>query len=126
MTYPIHPSDTINAGTLIADAIEDELYILGFTSNKGKAGRLYTAKYDLISPDRNSFEAFIEETDANYAFIDFKRNSFDGNQNPSFWMKSLTHVPNKFNWTKMFDGIFYIEEMYPCSDVLGIDQFASD
>lgn len=124
LSYSIHPSDSINAGTLIADKIEDELYILGFTSNIGKAGRLYGEKYDLIAPNRNSFEAFVEETGAEYAFIDFKRNSYEKIQNPSFWMKSLIHTPNKFNWTKMFDGIFYIEEMYPCSDVLGIDKYS--
>lgn len=124
LSYSIHPNDSINAGTLIADKIEDELYILGFTSNIGKAGRLYGEKYDLIAPNRNSFEAFVEETGAEYAFIDFNRNSYEKNQNPSFWMKSLIHTPNKFNWTKMFDGIFYIEEMYPCSDVLGIDKYS--
>ena len=124
LPYSIHPSDSINAGTLIADKIEDELYVLGFTSNRGKAGRLYKEKYDLSPPNRNSFEAFIEETDVEYAFIDFKANRFDENRNQRFWMKSITHSPNNFYWTKMFDGIFYIEEMYPCSDVLGIDQFA--
>ena len=126
LTYPIFKSDTINTGTLIADEIEDELYILGFTSNKGKAGRLYNPKYELKEPNPNYFEAFVGETEAKYAFLNFSNIDNPEYENLSFWMKGLLHTPNKFYWTRMFDGVFYIEEMYPCSDVLDKDKFAFD
>ncbi|GMQ29255.1 erythromycin esterase family protein [Algoriphagus confluentis] len=126
LTYPVFKTDTINAGTLIADEIEDELYILGFTSNKGKAGRLYLPKYDLKEPRPNYFEAFVEETEAKYAFLNFSNNDSSGYKNLNFWMKGLLHTPNYFYWTRMLDGVFYIEEMYPCSDVLNVDKYAVD
>lgn len=126
LIYPVSKIDTINSGTLIADEIEDELYILGFTSNKGKAGRLYNPKYDLKESKPNYFEAFIGETGAKYAFLNFSNIDNPEYENLSFWMKGLLHTPNKFYWTRMFDGVFYIEEMYPCSDVLNIDKFAVD
>ncbi len=123
LLYPISKNDTVNSGTLIADKIEEELYILGFTSNKGKAGRLHNPKFEIVKPKRNSFEAFVEETKAKYAFLNFSNINNTEYENLSFWMKGLLHTPNKFYWTRMFDGIFYLEEMYPCSDVLNNDNF---
>src|SRR5690606_2600472 len=81
-------NDSINAGTLIADRISDELYVLGFTSNRGKAGRLYNPKYELAKPVKNSFEAFVEETGAEYAFTNFKDYDLKPSNKSTFWMNS--------------------------------------
>jgi len=126
LPYALTETDSINTGTLIADEIEDELYILGFTSNFGTAGRLYSEKYKVFAPNRNTFEAFVGETGAEYAFVNFKGSNYSTDKYFTFFMKGLIHKTNKFNWTRMFDGVFYIEEMYPCSDVLNIDKFSTE
>lgn len=95
-------------------------YILGFTSNTGSAGRLTmdNKTYKVQKSVKNGFENWIP-SDFNYSFIDFKNyNNFHPNNAEEFNMKaSLTggHRNLSAQWTNIFDGIFYIKEMYPCS-----------
>lgn len=86
-------------------------YIIGFTSYEGEAGRLGMKTFKIRKPKAGGFENWINKS-FNYAFVDFKTYSGDSEQ---FYLKGLGH--NTFfkqDWTKIFDGIFYIKEMYPC------------
>jgi erythromycin esterase-like protein len=86
-------------------------YILGFTSYEGEAGRLGMKTFEIRKPKSNGFENWINKS-FNYAFVNFKSYSGTSEQ---FYLKGLGH--NTFfkkDWTKIFDGIFYIKEMYPC------------
>lgn len=86
-------------------------YIIGFTSYEGEAGRLGMKTFKIRKPKLDGFENWIDKN-ANYAFVDFKKYGGDSEQ---FYLKGLGH--NTFfkqDWTKIFDGIFYIKEMYPC------------
>jgi erythromycin esterase len=86
-------------------------YIIGFTSYEGEAGRLGMKTFKIRNPKPDGFENWINKN-ANYAFVDFKAFHGDSEQ---FYLKGLGH--NTFfkkDWTKIFDGIFYIKEMYPC------------
>ena len=66
-------------------------------------------------PEVNSFESWIPAT-VPYAFVDFKRYR---KENPGvktpFLMKGRGHVTDPAPWSDIFDGIFYIREMYFCS-----------
>jgi erythromycin esterase len=108
--------DTTSMGTALHRSLKDDLYILGFTSHHGKAGRLYFEKYDLPKPNRRHFENWVHETGVPYAFVNFKGSPFVGDSTRQLFMKTLLHKSSLFNWFNLFDGIFYIEEMYPCSE----------
>ncbi|RZK56002.1 MAG: hypothetical protein EOO87_06520, partial [Pedobacter sp.] len=95
-----------------------QTYILGFNSKSGTAGRITNPKaYNVYSRKNNSFESWIADS-TKYAFIDFKK--FRG-LNPMameyFNMKGKHHGYNEAVWTEVFDGIFYIRDMYPCEKV---------
>ena len=86
-------------------------YIIGFTSYEGEAGRLGMKTFKIRKPKPDGFENWINKN-FDYAFVDFKKYSGDSKQ---FYLKGLGH--NTFfkqDWTKIFDGIFFIKEMYPC------------
>lgn len=93
----------------------NQTYVLGFTSFNGKAGRLTSNEYTIPTPSPNTFESWID-TSFQYAFIDFRtfNKQYPNADNP-FYLKGFLHYPEKENWTKVFDGIFYIKDMYPCN-----------
>lgn len=91
-----------------------ETYVLGFTSFEGRAGRLQFKKYELYKPRPGAFERWFDPSLA-YAFIDFKGyNTMNSGANEPFIMYGFGHVPVKGVWNKVFDGIIYIKDMYPC------------
>lgn len=99
-------------------AVMRETYIIGFTSYQGTAGRTFEKKYKVQKPKSNSFENWINK-DYNYAFVDFKMyNNLYPASMENFYVKGSMGAPfhrnEKAQWTKVFDGIIYIKETYPC------------
>jgi erythromycin esterase-like protein len=95
--------------------LNKQSYIIGFTSFEGTAGRLGYKTYSIRQPKPYGFENWINKT-LNYAFVDFKgyHQQFS-DKSPKFYLKCLGHNSFfKYDWTQVFDGIFYIKEMYPC------------
>lgn len=96
-----------------------QTYILGFSSKLGTAGRITNPKtYHVSSIKKNSFESWIADS-TQFAFIDFKK--YRGlNPKPMeyFNMKGKHHSYNEAVWTEVFDGIFYIRDMYPCEKII--------
>lgn len=92
-----------------------ETYILGFTSKNGMVGRVtIPKKYKASPPAKNGFENWIP-ADVNYAFVDFAMfKKLHPTVKEYFPMKGKWHGSNEAIWTEVFDGIFYIRDMYPC------------
>jgi len=91
--------------------LKDSIYIVGFSSLTGSAGRIvFDKKYKVDKAKKNSFESWVSTTNYDYGFVNF--NSLKGNA--IFYMKGLGHNAVKTDWTKVFDGVFYIKNMYPC------------
>ncbi len=92
-------------------------YIIGFTSNEGTAGRIRTKSYSVQDPTNNSIENWFDKN-SNYAFIDLRKfNQLNPNNSVEFNMKASikgVHKNHKAQWTHIFDGVFYIKNMYPC------------
>lgn len=91
-----------------------KVYVLGFTSYGGTAGRLGFKHFKLYPPKANSFETWIDKSYP-YAFVDFE----DYNQSTSgddeyFFSKALGHLSYLGKWNRLFDGLFFIRDMYPC------------
>lgn len=96
------------------DLIKDT-YVLGFTSYKGTAGRIGTKAYSILKPLPKSFESWVNEFHQ-YSFVDFKGYQPENRRKPeTFYMKALGHYyAPKAEWNYVFDGMFFIREMYPC------------
>jgi erythromycin esterase len=103
-------------------SVAKEMYILGFTSYKGKTAWTSSKLFGttVAKPKKNSFERWINNG-YDYAFVDFtKYNMQNPDKTEAFSMKaSIASVGRQHNnyvhlWTKIFDGIFFIREMYGC------------
>jgi erythromycin esterase len=91
-----------------------QTYVLGFTSFEGRAGRLTGKQYTLYRPRAGSFEHLFDK-EVRYAFVDFRQyNALNAAADESFVLYGFRHVAVKGVWNKVFDGVFYIREMYPC------------
>jgi erythromycin esterase-like protein len=93
-----------------------QTYIIGFTSYQGTAGRLFQKTYKLEKPKSGSFENWINSK-YNYAFVNFKEyNSADSEM--FFLSGSIKgnghHTSHQGIWNRIFDGVFFIRDMYPC------------
>lgn len=99
-------------------AITAKTYVLGFASHHGTAGRLWTKTFSVEKPHKNGLESWLPKEIA-YGFIDFKQyNNKYGSPEKSFLMKAPTHftIPSsvaKIPWNLVYDGVFFIKEMYP-------------
>lgn len=110
-------SDTINMGSYVYENIKqkDDLYILGFNSYGGVAGDISNEKFKITKPLPNFFESWVNELDYKFAFLNFKEIPKQYNSDQyGFLMKGIFHSPMKTNWSNVYDGIFYIENMEPC------------
>lgn len=94
---------------------QDKTYVLGFTSKRGEAGRLGWDIYKVSKPNANGFENWIPDA-LNYAFVDIQPyRKANPMAKPAFHLKALSHSTNfMYYWAPVFDGVFYIRDMYPC------------
>ncbi|MBL7776622.1 MAG: erythromycin esterase family protein [Saprospiraceae bacterium] len=96
-------------------------YILGFTSHSGKAGRLGQKTFNIDKPGKNSLETWFR-SDWEYGFVDFVGYNADCLPEQADWFSLKGSVIGKhFNhtaqWSRIFDGVFYLKKMYPCRQV---------
>lgn len=110
-----------NMGSYIAadQLLNKQSYFIGFNSRLGTAGRITVdKKYAVEPPAKNSFETWIPET-VPYAFVDFKRfRKENPGEKKYFLMKGAYHVTDSASWTDIYDGVFYIRDMYPCAPMV--------
>ena len=101
----------------------NQTYVLGFTSYSG-ISKLTTldAPDQLKKPLNNSLEFWLKEKSRPFSFIDFtnfvQRNPANVER---FYMKRSTDTEADSYWHKIYDGIFYIEEMQPCETIESIN-----
>jgi erythromycin esterase-like protein len=102
--------------------LKDKVYSIGFTSYKGYSQWTTLAEryMKLQKPYKNSFENWVSRK-FNYAFTDFKKfKEINPGSAEAFSMKGSTYKPHynyTFSWTNVFDGIFFIREMYGCKNI---------
>jgi len=110
-------------GTVFTSKIDSAIkpYIIGFTSYQGTTARIGGKKYTLEKPQKNSFENWVA-SDADFGFIDFlKYNSLKNSDEPFYLSGAIKgnqyHKSHSALWNKIFDGVFFIRNMYPCVQV---------
>jgi hypothetical protein len=97
--------------------VSSQVYTLGFTSYKGTAGRLGQPIYNAGKPSKLSFENSLPKN-LRYGFVDFKKyNQLLKGESEFFYSKASGHANMKAKWNKIYDGFFYIRDMYPCKAI---------
>lgn len=94
-----------------------ETYIIGFTEYSGISKRVtMNEKTKVSKPPNNSLEQWIHNKRYDYAFIDFSNFSDRfPDCTEKFFMKTWPTFQRKFNWYSVYDGVFYIARMEPCT-----------
>lgn len=115
-TKNIFTNNNISAGDYVVKKLnKDKVYSIGFSSRKGESFRtslnMNAKKYKIPTPKKESFENWLHSKKYSFAFINFKKLK---NLSEDFYMKGISHYNIKANWLTGFDGIFYIDKMYPC------------
>jgi len=95
-------------------------YVLGFASLRGEAGRITMSRYDLPKRKAEGLERWMDEG-LRYGFVDFGayNRGLSGPGEP-FYMAGgvmMRHRNSKAEWNRVFDGVFYVRDMYPCNGV---------
>lgn len=111
-------NDTVSMATMVSNRLINpaELYSIAFIAYSGTAGTIFSNKYELHKPISNFYESWVNELNFKYAFTDLR--SFDPNvtNDPKFLMYGTHHDPAiKVNWFNVYDGIFFIQKMFPCT-----------
>jgi erythromycin esterase len=97
-------------------AVARQTYIMGFTSFEGSSGRVNTKEEIIFKPRGNSFERWIDKS-SSFSFVDFRKYN-QKMPNPyaeQFYMAGFGHLSREAPWNKLFDGIFFIRDMFPCN-----------
>jgi erythromycin esterase-like protein len=107
---------SVSAGEYVSNKLnKKDIYSIGFASRKGETQRtslnVKTAKYQIKSLKKNSFENWVFSKKMKFSFINFQDLK---NNSEVFNMKGFSHHSFKANWLEAFDGIFYIDEISPC------------
>jgi len=105
--------ETMGGSLANISADPKSIYILGFSSYRGTAGRIGMRIYPVHTFKKDGFESWL--TPYSYAFVDFaKFNQEYPAGEEEFYASMLGHIPLKAPWTRIFDGVFFIKDMYPC------------
>jgi erythromycin esterase len=102
----------ISMGHVLFQELGKEMYILGFDSYEGNAGRLGGQQFNLKKPKKNSLEQWFAKKNSEYAFVDFRK--FPADKKELFYMKGKSHKSQLARWNEVFDGVFYVRHMYAC------------
>jgi erythromycin esterase len=120
--YPEHfLNKALTMGTVFTDdsTLMRQTYIIGFCSYQGTAGRLFGKTYKLQKPKSGSFENWINSK-YNYAFVNFRTYNIAHPTDKELFNMSGSikgnghHTSHQAEWNRIFDGVFFIRDMYPC------------
>jgi len=110
--------DLITLGDILTDELKNETYYLGFTSYSGTYSNLaWQGNFNEVKmieiPKTNTIETEIMKLGFDYAFLDFSKLKDSSELKSRLPMQGIDHSITIANWTKIYDGIFFINEMFP-------------
>ena len=106
------PLDYREMGDFLYKEFGDSVYSVAFVTYQGSRGRENEEPYSVNAPS-GSIESLWHNTNQKYGFVDFRSLSCD------HWLrKPLVESADggaieRSNWTNVFDGMFYINTMFP-------------
>ncbi|MCG2613194.1 erythromycin esterase family protein [Terrimonas sp. NA20] len=103
-------------GDELGKVLKDSMYVLGFTSYKGTAGRVFVKPFKVSKPAKNGIENWMASKREPFAFVDLKSyRQANPAEKPVFFMKGKFHTNAEAQWADVFDGVFYIRDMFHCT-----------
>lgn len=100
--------DAIPMGKILKEYYKEKLFSLGFTAYTGKYRDFkHEISIPILTPPENSIETdlYREKKQGIFFLNDYSKEEF--------YCSSLGYVPFLMNWKKVYDGIYFIPEMYP-------------
>lgn len=92
-------------------AFGDDLYTLGFLAYDGRHGDPIPEPVE--SAPESSLEWLLHQVGSSYLFVDFSGLPRNHWLREPIVARPFGYLPMKANWTRVFDGIFFIDTMYP-------------
>ena len=93
-------------GKILKEYYSDELFSVAFTSYSGNYMGVHETEIPILTPPSNSIEAELNET-KEQGLIVLKNYS-----KKLFYSSVLGYLPVLLEWKNVFDGIYFIPEMY--------------
>lgn len=106
-------------GRFLKDALGSGLYTIGFDSHGGAALDPDAGKDHAVTP--GDMEKLLHAAGRPLLFLDLSRLPAD------HWLRAprtgsfYFHEPHPANWTRVYDGIFFIDEQKPATPLGGMD-----
>ncbi len=106
---PYEQSNPNNLGALLKKELGAQVYNIGFTGYGGK-NRFDDEIRIIPNAPANSMESLLKETGYRYSFLNF-RSEFPADHllKQARVCRAVEHENLSCDWTKQFDGLFYIE-----------------
>ena len=109
------PPEYREMGDIIYSELGESIYSIGFITYQGTRGRLDESPSN-IETVPGSIESLWHHTGQSYSFLDFR--SIESEH----WLRkpTIAHVDGvseRTNWTNVFDGLFYIDTMFPNTEL---------
>ena len=107
-------------GQIVAEALGDEFYSIGFTASEGRVGVLFMDSWVLEPPAKNSLEDLLSQTWFDRLFVDYRSLDDDG-----AWLSEpleswpLGYLEMIADWTQVMDGLVYTRVMTPSTRAAG-------
>ncbi|MDC3388795.1 erythromycin esterase family protein [Flavobacteriaceae bacterium] len=98
----------VTMGKILKEYYGDKLYSIGFTSYNGTYYGADKVEFPVLKPPINSLESILFAKNTIPQLID--KSNYPKNE---FYSSSLGYLPIFAKWNTVFDGIYYIPEMYP-------------
>jgi erythromycin esterase len=106
-------------GDWLDEAMGSEVYSLGFASYRGRWAEIeMPVSNEVVPAPPGSLEGLFFSAGFDFAVIDFRNPPADG-----AWLRGplscrfLKYKPMTADWTRIFDGMFFIKEMFPCTRI---------
>ncbi len=103
--------NAIPMGEVLHQQLGNCIYAIGMCSFSGERTLVEHnfEKVNIKPRSAGSYEAYLHAKKYPYAFTDFRGNQ----QSVNFKLAGLSHYQLTGNWTKVFDGLFFIDNMQP-------------
>jgi erythromycin esterase len=113
-------------GQIVAEALGNEMYTIGFTASDGMAGTIFEDPWPLNAPADGSLEDLLSQTSLDQLFVDYLGIKDDG-----AWLRErieswpLGYMEMVADWTQIMDGVIYTRTMTPSTRVTAREESSS-
>jgi erythromycin esterase-like protein len=109
---------TVTMGTIVKQALKDDVYSMLFTAYQGQTGKPWANAAPLDAAGKGTFEHYMKKAGFKHAIVDFRslKSAEDGTPH---WLRGklsarpLGYQPMTADWGAHCDAIFYSEVMGP-------------